>query len=172
MHQYHYEALLRCSLIIKSNFFLNSSNFEVTNHYNVLVVTLRKDKINIFFRSQFLFAMIMWFLPWSCHKGNFIIYHYICKFLKFLFEPKGFGIFYLECNFRLPDLISTHVRYASLVGKQANSISKTFEPMTDKKTAYCWIEPWQMSMNATQSTVRTKQKQKQLSITYDFMKPV
>ena len=72
----------------QKQFFLNSSNFEVTNHYNVLVVTLRKDKINIFFRSQFRFAMIMWFLPWSCDKGNFIIYHYICKFLNFFLSRK------------------------------------------------------------------------------------
>ena len=27
--------------------------------------------------------MIMWFLPWSCDFCNFIIYHYICKFLNF-----------------------------------------------------------------------------------------
>ena len=86
-------STVTCSLIIKSNFFLNSSNFEVTNHYNVLVVTLRKDKINIFFRSQFLFAMIMWFLPWSC---DFCHDHVTKATLLFITISANFWNFFLS----------------------------------------------------------------------------
>ena len=78
-------STVTCSLIIKSNFFLNSSNFEVTKHHNFLVVPLRKDKI-FFFAHNF-------FLPWSC---DFCHDHVIKATLLFITISANFWNFFLS----------------------------------------------------------------------------